>query len=146
MTAPSDSASTSSAARACSVLVYSTTGGQGARVSEPPAAQPVSQSIAIRRAAGGGVEHLAEDGIVSLSGIKPFGRAPGAFADTAQVEQAQQDRCGDEDQAQRLARRAMGEVSADHRWPRFQSSSRAWIVTAMPISAMAISTQRSVSR
>jgi hypothetical protein len=41
--------------------------------SEPPIAQPVSQSIAIRRAAGGGVQHLALEGIVSLSGIKPFG-------------------------------------------------------------------------
>ena len=98
------------------------------------------------RTAGGGIEHLTVDGIVSLLRIKPFGDAPGAFASTAQVEQAQQDRCGDEDQAQRLARRAMGEEPADHRWPRFQSSSRAWMVTAMPISAMAISTQRSVSR
>lgn len=146
MTAPCGSTSTSSAARACSALVYSTTGGQGARVSEPPVAQPVSQCIAISRAAGGGVEHLAMDGIASLSGIKPFGRAPSAFTGTAQVQKEQQDRCGGEDEAQRLARRAMGEEPADHRWPRFQSSSRAWMVTAMPISAMAISTQRSVSR
>lgn len=146
MTAPSDSASTSSAARACSVLVYSTTGGQGARASEPPIAHPVSQSIAIRRAAGGGIEHLTVDGIVSLSGIKPFGGTPGALACTAQVQEEQQDRCRGEDQAQRLARRAMGEEPKDHRWPRFQSSSRAWMVTAMPIRAMAISTQRSVSR
>lgn len=100
----------------------------------------------ISRAAGGGVEHLAVDGIVSLSGIKPFGDAPGAFTGTAQVNQEQQDRCGGEDEAKRLARRAMGQKPADHRWPRFQSSSRAWMVTAMPISAMAISTQRSVSR
>ena len=99
--------------------------GQGARVSEPPVAQPVSQRIAIRRAAGGGVEHLAVDGIVSLSGIKPFGGAPSAFTGTAQVQKEQQDRCGGEDEAQRLARRAMGEEPADHRWPRFQSSSRA---------------------
>ena len=86
MTAPSGSASTSSAARACSALVYATTGGQGARVSEPPVAQPVSQSIAIRRAAGGSVEHLAVDGIVSLSDFKPFGRAPGAFSGAAEVQ------------------------------------------------------------
>ena len=92
------------------------------------------------RAAGGGVEHLAVDGIVSLSGIKPFGGAPGAFACTAQVQEEQQDRCGGEDQAQRFAPRAVGQEPADHRWPRFQSSSLAWIVTAMPISAMAIST------
>ena len=146
MTAPSGSASTSSAARACSALVYSTTGGQGGFASEPPIAQALSQSIAISRAAGGGVEHLAVDGIVSLSGIKPFGGAPSAFACTAQVQEEQQDRCGGEDEAQRSARRAMGQEPADHRWPRFQSSSRAWMVTAMPISAMAISTQRSVSR
>lgn len=146
MTAPSGNASTSSAARAWSALVYSTTGGHGARASEPAIAQPVSKSIAIRRTAGGGVEHLAVDGIVSLLSIKPFGRAPRAFANTAQVEQEQQDRCGGEDQAQRFSRQAMGQGPKGHRWPRFQSSSRAWMVTAMPISAMAISTQRSVSR
>ena len=98
------------------------------------------------RAAGGGVEHLAVDGIVSLSGFKSFGRALGAFTGAAQVQEEQQDRCRGEDQAQRLPRRAMGEEPKGHRWPRFQSSSRAWMVTAMPISAMAISTQRSVSR
>lgn len=31
-------------------------------------------------------------------------------------------------------------------WPRFQSSIRAWIATAMPISATAMNTQRKVSR
>ena len=98
------------------------------------------------RAAGGGVEHLAVDGIVSLSGIKPFGGAPSAFTSAAQVQKEQQDRCRGEDEAQRFARRAMSQEPADHRWPRFQSSSRAWMVTAMPISAMTISTQRSVSR
>ena len=115
-------------------------------MSEPPIAQPVSQSVAISRAAGGGVEHLAVDGIVSLSGIKPFGGAPSAFTGTAQVQEEQQDRCGGEHQAQRFPRRAKGEEPADHRWPRFQSSSRAWMVMAMPISAMTISTQRRVSR
>jgi hypothetical protein len=54
-------------------------------VSEPPVPQPLSQSIAIRRTAGGGVEHLAVDGIVSLSGIKAFGGAPSAFTGAAQV-------------------------------------------------------------
>jgi hypothetical protein len=37
------------------------------------------------RAAGSGVEHMAVDGIVSLSGIKAFGGAPGAFTGAAQV-------------------------------------------------------------
>ncbi len=115
MTAPSSNASTSSAARVCSALVYSTTGGHGARASEPPVAQPLSQSITIRRAASGGLEHLAVDGIVSLSGIKPFGDAPGAFTGAAEVQKEQQDRCGGEDQAQRFSRRAMGEQPADHR-------------------------------
>ena len=146
MTAPSGSPSTSSAARACSALLYTTTGGQGARVSEPPIAQPVSQSIAVRRAAGGGVEHLAVDGIASLSGIKAFGGAPSAFTGAAQVQEEQQNCCGGEDQAQRFSRRAMGQKPADHRWPRFQSASRAWMVTAMPMSARAISAQRRVSR
>jgi hypothetical protein len=77
--------------------------------------QPVSQSIAIRRAAGGGVEHLAVDGIVSLPGIKALGSTPGAFACAAQVQKEKQYRCGGEDEAQRLARRAMGEEPADHR-------------------------------
>ncbi|WP_161806008.1 hypothetical protein [Gemmobacter sp. LW-1] len=77
-------------------------------MSEPPIAQALSQSITIRRAAGGGVEHLAVDGIVSLSGVKPFGGAPGAFTGAAQVQEEQQDRSCCEDQAQRFARRAMG--------------------------------------
>jgi len=98
------------------------------------------------RAAGGGVEHLAVNGIVSLSGFKAFGGASGAFTGTAQVQEEQQDRCCREDQPQRLARRAMGEEPADHRWPRFQSSIRAWMATAMPISATAMNTQRRVSR
>ncbi|SMG50258.1 hypothetical protein SAMN02746000_03123 [Paracoccus sp. J56] len=115
-------------------------------MSEPTIAQPVSQSIAIMRAAGGGVEHLAVDGIVSLSGIKPFGGTPSALTGATQVHQEQQDRSRGEKKAQRLPRRAIGEEPADHRWPRFQSSSRAWMMMAMPISAMAISTQRRVSR
>ncbi len=146
MTAPCGSASTSSAARACSALVYSTTGGHGARASEPAIAQPVSQSIAIRRAAGGSVEHLAVDCIVSLSGVQPFGGAPSASTGAAQAKNERQDRCCVEGQAQRFPRRAMGEDPTHHRWPLFQSSSRAWMVATMPIRAMAISTQRSVSR
>ena len=66
---------------------YSTTGGQGAWVSKLLVPQPVSQSIAIRRAAGGSVEHLAVYGIVFLSGIKAFGGAPSAFTGATQVEQ-----------------------------------------------------------
>jgi hypothetical protein len=39
-----------------------------------------------------------------------------------------------------------GEERRDHRRPRSQSSSRAWIVTAMPASAAATNTHRKVSR
>jgi len=98
------------------------------------------------RAAGGGVEHLVVDGIFSLSGFKAFGGASGAFTSAAEVQQEQQDRCCREDQAQRLARRAMSEEPTHQRWPRFQSSIRAWMATAMPISATAMKTQRKVSR
>ncbi len=45
--------------------------------------------------------------------------------------------------------RRAGEESGDpasHRWPRFQSSIRAWMATAMPIRATAMNTQRRVSR
>lgn len=84
-------------------------------MSEPTIAQPVSQSVTISRAAGSGIEHLAVDGIVFLSGIKPLGGAPGAFTGASKVQEEQQDRCGGEDQAQRLSRRAMGEEPADHR-------------------------------
>jgi hypothetical protein len=55
-------------------------------VSEPAIAQPVSQSVTISRATGGGFEHLAVNGIVSLSCIKEFGGAPGALACAAEVQ------------------------------------------------------------
>ena len=56
---------------------------------------------------------------------------------------------GDQQKAQRFARRAAGEDDGDpghHRWPRFQSSTRAWMATAMPIRATAMKIQRRVSR
>ena len=77
-------------------------------MSEPAAAQALSQSITIMRAAGGSFEHLAVDGIVSLSDIKPFSDAPGTFAGAAQVQKEQQNRCCREQQAQPFARRAAG--------------------------------------
>ena len=52
-------------------------------------------------------------------------------------------------EAQRFARRAACEDCRDpahHRCPRFQSSIRAWMATATPISATAMNTQRMVSR
>jgi len=64
------------------------------------------------RAAGGGVEHPSVNGIVSLSGIKAFGGPRCAFASSTQVQKEQQDRCCNEDQAQRFARRAAGEDRA----------------------------------
>ncbi|WP_317889635.1 hypothetical protein [Roseicitreum antarcticum] len=62
----SGNAPTSSAARFISTLLYSTIGGQGAIVSEPPVAHALSQSIAISGAAGGCLEHLAVDFMGSL--------------------------------------------------------------------------------
>ena len=56
-------------------------------MSVPPVTQPVSQSIATMRAAHGGIEHFAMDGIISLSGVQTFGRAPGAFPGAPQVEE-----------------------------------------------------------
>jgi len=86
MTAPSGSVSTSSAA------AYSTTGGQGTRVSEPTVAQTINKRFAVRTA-GSGVEHLAVDRIVFLSDITPVGCAPGVFTSMEQLQEKQQDRC-----------------------------------------------------
>jgi hypothetical protein len=57
---PSGSLATSSAARACCVRLYSTTGGQAlGGASEPAIAQALNEIVAAIRAAAGGVQHLA---------------------------------------------------------------------------------------
>ncbi len=98
---------------------------------------------------GGGIEHLSMVSISSLPSIKLLGKGLDLGACATLVKMGLRDRGGDEDQDQRFARRAAaeeGDASTHQRWPRFQSSIRAWIVTAMPISATAMNTQRSVSR
>jgi hypothetical protein len=87
ISAPSGSASTSSATRACSARLYATTGGQApGGASEPTPAQAVNEIVAITRETRGGVEHLAVDGIRALKLIKAFGGAAYAFALAAEVE------------------------------------------------------------
>lgn len=56
---------------------------------EPPVSRPLNQSVSIMRAVGGGIEHMAVDGIASLKDINLFGRAPiaSAFAADVQIEQ-----------------------------------------------------------
>lgn len=75
------------------------------------------------RAATGGIEHLAVDGIVSLSDCKAFGCAPGTLPAVAQVQKEQEDGGGERKPGQ-CPPPQRGE-DGDHRRPRFQSSSRA---------------------
>jgi len=87
ISAPSGSAATSSATRACSALLYSTTGGQPLRgVSELPPAQALKNIVAATRTASRRVQHLALDGICALQCFEPLGGASGALACAAQVE------------------------------------------------------------
>ena len=71
----------------------------------------------------GGIEHLAVDGIVSLSDCKSLGCAPGFLAGAAQVQKEQEDGGGEREPGERTPPQR-GE-DGDHRRPRFQSSSRA---------------------
>lgn len=69
----------------------------------------------------------AFSGIVCLSGIKPFGGAPGAFARVLQGRTGTAESCCNEDQAQRFTRRAAGKDGSDparHRWPRLPRQQR----------------------
>jgi hypothetical protein len=54
-------------------------------MSEPSIVQRLSQSVPIMRAVGGGIEHMAVDGIAFLKDIKPLGRAPTPFPFEADV-------------------------------------------------------------
>jgi hypothetical protein len=102
-------------------------------------AQPISQSIAIVRAAGCCVKYLALDFMGSLRYLQTLRQPPSAFTCAAEVQQEQDDT----QNSQRFARRAAGEDGGDpahYRCPRFQSSIRAWTATAMPISATAMNT------
>ena len=103
------------------------------------------------RATGGGVEHLAINGIISLPGIKAFGGAPGSFPGEAQVEEEERNSEGRECKPKDLSHDWPGQPSGKHgsdhhRCPLRQSSSRAQTVTIMPASARAINNQRKLSR
>lgn len=75
------------------------------------------------RTAAGGIEHLAVDGIVFLSGCKAFGCAASTLPCAAQVQKEQQDRGGEQQPGQRPS--PYRGKDGDHRRPRFQSSIRA---------------------
>lgn len=103
------------------------------------------------RAAHGGIEHFAMDGIISLSGVQTFGRAPGAFPGAPQVEEEERNsegrECKPNDPRRKWPRQQSCKSGGDHhRLPLRQSSSRAQIVTAIPKRASAMNSQRRVSR
>ena len=75
------------------------------------------------RTAAGGIEHLVVDGIVSLTGCKALGRAPGLLAGAPRAEDEQEDCGGERQPGQRPP--PQGSQQRDHLRPRFQSSSRA---------------------
>ena len=113
--------------------------------------QEVNQIVAATRAARGGVQHLAVDGIVVLHGFEPLGGATSALGRAAQVEDEQGDGERDKHEARHPPRTRPGELP-DHeagphqRRPFFQSSTRAQTATAIPPSASAMNSQRRVSR
>ena len=150
--APSGSVATSSATRACSARLYSTTGGQALRgVSELAPAQAVKKIVAAARAARGRVQHLAVNSIVTLQLVDPLGGAASALGRTAKVEDEQGEGEGCENKPHHLPRPWPGEGSDQQRAPHqrspfVQSSTRAQTATAIPPSASAIKSQRSVSR
>lgn len=111
--------------------MYSTTGGQTMATggSEPTVAQPLSQLVAIARTASRRFQHPTLDVIGLLRGFKAFGEASRSLAGPPKRKQEQEHGEDDGAVAQRRshpwARGDPGEQPADHRRPRFQSSSRA---------------------
>lgn len=150
--APSAIPATSSATRACSAPVYTTTSGQAlGGASEPTVAQAVKKIIAITRATRGGVEHLAVNGMCAPQFIKAFGGAACALGRATEVEEEQGEGERGEDDSRPPPRPWPGEkrpeeTRSHQRRPFFQSSTRAQTATAIPASASAMKSQRSVSR
>ena len=148
----SGSAVISLANRDCSAWLYTTTGGQPlGEVSEPTPAQAVNKSVATPRAARGRVQHLAVNGICALQIVQPFRGAACALTRPAKVEKKEGDGERSEGKTYRLPRpwpgEKPGQQGAPHqRRPLRQSSTRAHTATAIPPSASAMNTQRSVSR
>ena len=64
--------------------------------SEPTLAQPIKELVAITRAAAGGHQHLAVDGMGVLQLVEPLGSADCALGRAAEVEDEQYDGDGDE--------------------------------------------------
>src|SRR5690606_29702128 len=121
----------SSAARVWNSRLYSTTGGQTDTTcsSEATVAQPVSEISAIARTPSWRFQHPTLDVIGLLRGFKAFGEAsrslPGAPKRKQEQEHCQRDGSVAQRRPHPWARGDPGEEPADHRRPRFQSSSRA---------------------
>ena len=86
---PSGNSTISSAAKAWSSLLYSTTGGHAAKptASKPAVAQPVNQLVAITRAASGRLQHPALDFIGLLRDFEMFSKPPRALTGAADRQQ-----------------------------------------------------------
>ncbi|MFN4202624.1 MAG: hypothetical protein ACK4GM_06185 [Tabrizicola sp.] len=131
MADPAGSLATSSAARARSAPLYSTTGGQMFVTggSEPPVAQAVSKLVAITRTTSRRFQHPALDVIGLLRYFKSFGEASRSLAGSPKRKQEQKHGEDDGAEAERRphpwAAGDPGEERSNHRRPRFQSSSRA---------------------
>ena len=120
-------------------------------MSELPISQALRESVAVSRTASGGSEHLAVNGIGFLPGFKAFSSTPGLFPGAAQVDEEEHDGEDGQRHPKKPTPRRPGEKPRQdcpdhHRLPFRQSSTRAQIVTAMPASARAMKSQRSVSR
>jgi hypothetical protein len=130
--------------------LYSTTGGQAPslRASEPTVTQPLSKLVAIARATRRRLQHLALDIIGLLRGFKAFGEASRSLPGAPKRKQEQEHCQRDDAVAQRLPhpRGDPGKKRATHRRPRFPSSSRAWIATAMSPIEAAMNAHLRVSR
>jgi hypothetical protein len=113
--------------------------------------EPLKKIVTAARAARGGLQHLAVDGMGALQLVEPFGGASCALARTAEVEKEQGDGEGCEGEDCRPPGLGPGkdpgqQGAPHHRSPLRQSSTRAQIATAIPASASAMNTQRRVSR
>lgn len=97
--------------------------------SKPAVAQPVNKLVAITRTASRSLQHLSLNFIGFLPGVEAFREATDTLAGAAQGKQEQKDRDGCDAVAKHCACACRSdersEEAADHRRPRFQSSSRA---------------------
>jgi len=112
--------------------------------------QPVNQLVAITRTASCRLQHPSLDFIGLLRDFETFSdptcALPGAADRQEKQDNGESDRTIPQGRPHPWGGNDPGEQGGDHRRPHFQSSSRAYIVTAIPPSATAVNTQRSVSR